>query len=60
MSRHTAATTIALSNGLPMESVSKLLEHANIRTTQLYAKITDAKLSKDMDELGKQLSAIGL
>jgi len=60
VARHTCATTIALSNGLPMESVAKLLGHANIRTTQLYAKITDTKLSEDMDELGKKLEKIGL
>ena len=60
VARHTCATTIALSHGLPMESVAKMLGHANIRTTQLYAKITDTKLSKDMDDLYKQLSVIGL
>ena len=54
VSRHTAAS-LALSNGMPMESVAKMLGHKNIRTTQLYAKITDMKLSQDMDELEKKL-----
>ena len=55
MSRHTAAS-LALSNGMPMESVAKMLGHKNIRTTQLYAKITDMKLSQDMAELEKKLN----
>jgi len=55
VARHTAAS-LALSNGMPMESVAKMLGHKNIRTTQLYAKITDMKLSQDMDKLEKQLS----
>ena len=54
VARHTAAS-LALSNGMPMESVAKMLGHKNIRTTQLYARITDMKLSQDMDELEKKL-----
>lgn len=46
--RHTFATTITLSNGVPIESVSKMLGHTNIKTTQHYAKILDMKVSKDM------------
>lgn len=54
LARHSAAT-LALSNGMPIESVAKMLGHKNIRTTQLYAKITDMKLSQDMDELERKL-----
>lgn len=48
IARHTFATTVTLSNGVPIESVSKMLEHTNIKTTQQYAKILDEKLSNDM------------
>ncbi|MFR0676990.1 tyrosine-type recombinase/integrase [Dysgonomonas mossii] len=56
MARHSFATTITLSNGVPIESVSKMLGHTNIRTTQIYAKITDRKISKDMDALAQKYS----
>ena len=49
--RHTFATTITLSNGVPMESVSKMLGHKNIKTTQHYAKVLDKKISDDMNLL---------
>lgn len=49
LSRHTFATTVTLSNGVPIESVSKMLGHQSIRTTQIYAKVLDHKLSKDME-----------
>jgi len=48
LARHTFATTVTLSNGVPMETVSKMLGHRNIRTTQQYAKIVDRKVSQDM------------
>ncbi|MDL2221041.1 tyrosine-type recombinase/integrase [Parabacteroides sp. OttesenSCG-928-N08] len=54
--RHTMATTIALSNGMPMESLAKLLGHKNVRTTQLYARITDTKLNADMESLEEKLA----
>lgn len=51
LARHTFATTITLSNGVPIESVSKMLGHKSLRTTQHYAKILDRKVSDDMKEL---------
>lgn len=51
IARHTFATTITLSNGVPIETVSNMLGHKNIRTTQHYAKILDNKISNDMRTL---------
>jgi site-specific recombinase XerD len=48
LARHTFATTVTLTNGVPIESVSKMLGHKSLRTTQHYAKIIDRKLSDDM------------
>jgi site-specific recombinase XerD len=48
IARHTFATTITLSNGVPIETVSKMLGHTNLKTTQHYAKILDSKVSNDM------------
>lgn len=55
MARHTFATTITLSNGVPIESVSKMLGHRSLKTTQHYAKILDGKLSEDMELLKARL-----
>lgn len=51
LARHTFATTVTLSNGVPIESVSKMLGHTSIRTTQIYAKVVEQKLSEDMQNL---------
>ena len=51
LARHTFATTITLTNGVPIESVSKMLGHKSLRTTQHYAKIIDRKVSEDMNAL---------
>jgi site-specific recombinase XerD len=57
IARHTFATTVTLTNGVPIESVSKMLGHTNIKTTQHYAKILDKKVSDDMQELRNVLAS---
>ena len=49
LARHTFATTVMLSNGVPIESVSKMLGHRSLKTTQIYAKVIDQKLREDME-----------
>jgi site-specific recombinase XerD len=51
LARHTFATTVTLTNGVPIESVSKMLGHKSLKTTQHYAKILDRKVSEDMQAL---------
>lgn len=58
IARHTFATTVTLLNGVPIESVSQMLGHTNIRTTQHYAKILDIKVGADMALLKKKLAII--
>lgn len=55
MSRHSYATTVCLSNDVLIETLSKMLGHRSIRTTQIYAKITAEKVSRDMEKLSKQI-----
>jgi site-specific recombinase XerD len=57
--RHTFATTVTLTNGIPIETVGKMLGHQSLRTTMIYAKVNDTKISKEMSRLNKQLSGRG-
>ena len=57
--RHTFGTLL-MSAGIPIESISKMMGHTNIRTTQTYAKVTDDKISEDMDRLMQVRKANGL
>ena len=56
IARHTFATTVTLSNGMPIETVSKLLGHSRISTTQIYAKVIERKVSDDMQRLRAQFN----
>ena len=55
IARHTFATTVTLTNGVPIESVSSMLGHTNIKTTQIYAKVIQSKVSEDMNLLRERL-----
>jgi site-specific recombinase XerD len=52
------ATTITLSQGVPIETVSRMLGHTNIKATQIYAKITKEKISQDMEILSHKLESL--
>jgi len=54
VARHTFATTVLLSNGVPIETVSKLLGHTKLSTTQIYARVLEHKISEDIDNLLKR------
>lgn len=55
IARHTFATTVTLSNGIPLETVQKMLGHSKIATTQIYSKVIDTKVIEDMELLDKKL-----
>ena len=56
LARHTFATTVTLSSGVPIESVSKMLGHTSLNTTQIYAKVVDRKLIEDMALVDKRFT----
>src|SRR3546814_934090 len=58
IARHTFATTVTLSNGVPIETVSRMLGHKSLRQTQHYAKIVDLKVSEDMKALKRKLETL--
>ena len=58
VARHTFATTITLDHGVPIESVSKMLGHTNVQTTQIYARITDRKINSDMAQLSMKIDPL--
>ncbi|GMN10848.1 site-specific integrase [Croceitalea sp. MTPC9] len=60
LARHTFATTVTLSNGVPIETVGKMLGHKDLRTTQHYAQIITKKVSDDMSVLKEKLSGINV
>lgn len=57
VARHTFATTVTLSNGVPIETVSKLLGHTKMATTQIYARVLEKKVSEDMNKLRAKFQA---
>ncbi len=58
LARHTFATTITLANGVPIETVSKMLGHNSIKTTQIYSKVVDTKISNDMKALKAKMNPV--
>jgi len=58
IARHTFATTVTLSNGVPIESVSKMLGHKKLATTQIYAKVLEHKVSEDMQHLKQKFKLV--
>lgn len=57
VARHTFATTVTLSNGVPIETVSKLLGHTKLSTTRIYARVLEHKIGKDINQLQNVLNS---
>ena len=60
MGRHSFSTLITLEGGVPIETVSKMLGHSDIKTTQIYARVTPKKLFEDMDKYIEQTTDLKL
>jgi site-specific recombinase XerD len=58
VARHTFATSVTLNNGVPLETVSKILGHNSVKTTQIYARVLESKISADMKILKTKLKLI--
>jgi len=58
LARHTFATTVTLINGVPIESISKMLGHTKLSTTMIYAKVTQTKIGMDMQSLQNKLDVL--
>jgi site-specific recombinase XerD len=58
LARHTFATTITLNNGIPLETVSKMLGHTKLSTTQIYVHVLERKISDDMKVLRTKFKQI--
>jgi site-specific recombinase XerD len=56
LARHTFATTVTLMNGVPIETISKLLGHTKLSTTMIYARVTQSKIGMDMELLQNKLN----
>ena len=56
LARHTFATTVTYANGVSIESISKMLGHTKLSTTQIYARIVDKTVSDEMDKLAQKLN----
>lgn len=57
MSRFTFATTVCLTQGVPIESLSQMMGHLSIKTTQIYAEVTRTKIDEDMTNLAKTIES---
>tara|TARA_R100000935_G_scaffold42549_1_gene64489 strand:+ start:873 stop:1067 length:195 start_codon:yes stop_codon:yes gene_type:complete len=55
LARHTFATTVTLSKGVPIESVGKMLGHKSLMTTQIYAKVLGEKVGRDIEALEEKI-----
>jgi len=58
LGRHTFATTVTLTNGVPIETVSKMLGHTSLKTTQIYSKVVDTKIAEDMEKIQNKIQKI--
>ena len=56
MARHVFASELCLSQGVPIESVSRMMGHKNINTTQRYARVNNEKIGNDMKQLSLRIS----